>query len=164
MPSNECTLFLELKALPEHLKYAYLGGRETLLVIIASHLTGKQKESLMSILGKQREAIGWIMNDIKGVSPAIVQHRIHLDVDATPRRDPQRRLNPFMHDAVKTEILKLLDNAIIYPIFDNQWGSLVHAVSKKTGFIVVENEHKEFVQTRLAIKIRICIDYCKFDY
>ena len=31
LPSNESTLFLELKALPEHLKYAYLGGRETLL-------------------------------------------------------------------------------------------------------------------------------------
>ena len=35
--SNESTPSLELKALPEHLKYAYLGGRETLQVIIASH-------------------------------------------------------------------------------------------------------------------------------
>ena len=34
--SNEATPFLELKALPEHLKYAYLGGKETLPVIIAS--------------------------------------------------------------------------------------------------------------------------------
>jgi len=37
--SNESTPSLELKALPEHLKYAYLGRRETLPVIIASHLT-----------------------------------------------------------------------------------------------------------------------------
>jgi len=37
--SNEATPFLELKALPEHLKYAYLGGKDTLPVIIASHLT-----------------------------------------------------------------------------------------------------------------------------
>ena len=37
--SNEATSSLELKALPEHLKYAYLGGRETMPVIIASHLT-----------------------------------------------------------------------------------------------------------------------------
>ena len=35
--SNESIPSLELKALPEHLKYAYLGGRETLQVIIASH-------------------------------------------------------------------------------------------------------------------------------
>ena len=34
--SNEATPSLELKALPEHLKYAYLGGKDTLPVIIAS--------------------------------------------------------------------------------------------------------------------------------
>ena len=37
--SNEATPSLELKDLPEHLKYAYLGGKDTLPVIIASHLT-----------------------------------------------------------------------------------------------------------------------------
>ena len=37
--SNEATPSLELKALPEHLKYAYLGGKDTLPFIIASHLT-----------------------------------------------------------------------------------------------------------------------------
>jgi len=56
--SNESTPSLELKALSEHLKYAYLGGRETLPVIIASHLTEQQEDSLMSILKRHREAIG----------------------------------------------------------------------------------------------------------
>jgi len=37
--SNEPTPSLELKSLLEHLKYTYIGGRETLPVIIASHLT-----------------------------------------------------------------------------------------------------------------------------
>jgi len=79
------------------------------------------------------------MNDIKGISLAIVQHHIHLDDDVTPRRDPQRRLNPLMQEAVKTENLKLLDNGIIYPISDSQWVSPIHAVPKKAGFTVVEN-------------------------
>ena len=77
----------------------------------------------MSILKRHREAIGWTMKDIKGISLAIVQHRIHLTDEATPRRDPQRRLNPLIQEAVKTEILKLLDNGIIYPISDSQWVS-----------------------------------------
>jgi len=59
LPSNEFIPFLELKALPEHLKYAYLGGKEILPVIIASHLTEEQEKSSMSILSKHREAIGW---------------------------------------------------------------------------------------------------------
>ena len=74
------------------------------------------------------------MKDIKGICQAIVQHRIHLINEATPRRDPQRRLNPIMQEAVKTEIMNLLDNGIIYPISDSQWVSSVHAVPKKTGF------------------------------
>ena len=84
------------------------------------------------------------MKDIKGISPSIVQHRIHLTDEVTPRRDLQRKLNPLMQEAVKAEILKLLDNEIIYPISDSQWVSPVHAVLKKAGFTVVENEHKSW--------------------
>ena len=65
------------------------------------------------------------MKDIKGISPAIVQHRIHLTDEATPKRDPQRRLNPLMQEVVKAEIMKLLDHGIIYPISDSQWVSPV---------------------------------------
>jgi len=103
------------------------------------------------------------MSDIKGISPAIVQHRIHLNDDVIPKRDPQRRLNPIMQDAVKTKILKLLDNEIIYPISDSQWVSPIHAVPKKVGFTVVENETKELMQTRLPTKIHVCIDYWKLN-
>ena len=99
----------------------------------------------MSILKRHREAIGWTMKDIKGISPAIVQHRIHLIDEVTPRRDPQCRLNPLMQEAVKVKIMKLFDNGIIYPISDGQWVSPVHAIPKKAGFTVVENEHKELV-------------------
>ena len=55
--SNEATPSLELKALPEHLKYAYLGGRETLPFTIASHLTEQQEDNLMSILKRHREPL-----------------------------------------------------------------------------------------------------------
>jgi len=47
----------------------------------------------MSVLRKLRKAIGWMMTDIKGFSPTIGQHRIHLNEEAKPKRDPQRRLN-----------------------------------------------------------------------
>ena len=51
---------------------------------IASHLNEGQ-EDLKAILRKHREAIGWSMTDIKGLSPTIIQHRIHLNEDATPK-------------------------------------------------------------------------------
>ena len=103
------------------------------------------------------------MADIKGISPSIVQQRIHLIEEAKPKRNPQRRLNPIMQEAVRVEILKLIDNGIIYPISDRQWVSPVHAVPKKASFTVVENDKKELVQTRLPTKIRVCIDYRKLN-
>jgi len=117
----------------------------------------------MSILKRHKEAIGWTIKDIKGISLAIVQHRIYLTDEAIPRRDPQRRLNPLTQEAVKVKILKLLDNGIIYSISDSQWVIPVHAVPKKVGFAVVENEQKELVQTRLPTKVRVCIDYRKLN-
>ena len=57
-PSIELSFFLELKTLPKHLKYIFLGEQETLSVIIRSHLTDREEENLMSILTKNREFIG----------------------------------------------------------------------------------------------------------
>ena len=85
-PSSEPSSFLELKALPAHLKYVYLGEQKTLPVIIASHLNDGEEEDLKTILRKHKEAIGWTMTDIKRLSPTIVQHRIHLKEDVTPKR------------------------------------------------------------------------------
>ena len=139
----------KLKTLPSHLKYQYLGEKEAFPVIIASHLTKKQEKDLLTVLRKNREAIGWTIADIKGISPSIVQHWIHLIEEAKPKRDPQRRLNPIMQEVVHVENLKLLDNGIIYLISDSRWVSLVHAVPKKPGFTVIENDKKELVQTHL---------------
>ena len=61
------------------------------------------------------------MADIKGISPSILQHRIQQTEETKPKHDPQRRLNPIMQEVVRTEILKLLDNGIIYSISDSQW-------------------------------------------
>jgi len=132
-------------------------------VIIASYLIEQQEDDLLAVLRKNREAIGWTMADIKGISSSIIQHRIHLSEEAKLKRDPQRRLNPIMQEAVCTEIVKLLDNGIIYPISNSQWVNPVHAVPKKVGFTVVENDKKELVQTRLPTKIRVCIDYLKLN-
>ena len=73
----------------------------------------------MTIRRKHKEAIGRTMTDIKGLNPTIAQHRIHLNEEAKPEREPQHTLNPIMQEAVRTEIVKLLDNGIIYPISDS---------------------------------------------
>jgi len=43
----------------------------------------------------------------------------HLNEEATSKRDLQCRLNPIMQEAGRAEIIKILDNGIIYPIYDS---------------------------------------------
>ncbi|CAL9000669.1 unnamed protein product [Prunus brigantina] len=75
-------------------------------------------------------------------------HRILMEEDSKPSRDAQRRLNPNMKEVVRTEVLKLLDVGIIYPISDSKWVSPVQVVPKKSGITVVKNEKNELVPTR----------------
>ncbi|XP_016679271.1 uncharacterized protein [Gossypium hirsutum] len=50
---------LELKALPDHLKYVFLGEKDTLPVIVSNKLTKDEEENLVRVLRDYKEAIGW---------------------------------------------------------------------------------------------------------
>ncbi|XP_074298867.1 uncharacterized protein LOC141629830 [Silene latifolia] len=88
LPSVLQAPMVELKALPEHLKYIFLGEGETLPVIISSKLTEEQEVRLKYVLVENKLAIGWTIADIKGISPSTCMHRILLEDDAKPVRQP----------------------------------------------------------------------------
>ena len=92
--------------------------------------------------------IGYSINDLKGLSPTIYMHRILLEEDAKPTIDAQRRLNPTLKEVVRKEVIKLLDDGIIYSISDSKWVSPVQVVPKKGSLTVVPNEHNILVPTR----------------
>ncbi|CAM8902253.1 unnamed protein product [Rhodiola kirilowii] len=163
LPSVVQAPTVELKPLPSHLKYVFLGEDSTLPVIIKSGLEPDQERRLMGVLTEHRQAIGWTLADIKGISPTVCMHRILLDDGAKPSREPQRRLNPIMMEVVQKEIQKLLDADVIYPISDSQWVSPVHVVPKKTGITVEKNAEGEMVTTRVKNGWRMCIDYRKLN-
>ena len=62
-----------------------------------------------------------MLDDLKDISPTLCQHKINMEPDTKPVVDHQRRLNPKMKEVVRTEILKLLEAGIIYPIVDSRW-------------------------------------------
>ncbi|KAM1419255.1 hypothetical protein ACFXTO_022810 [Malus domestica] len=163
LPSVIQAPVLELKPLPDHLKYAFLGEEETLPIIVSSSLTALEEEKLIRVLKEHKTAIGWTLADIKGISPTTCMHRIFLEKGAKPTREAQRRLNPPMMEVVKKEIIKLLDCGVIYPISDSRWVSPVQVVPKKSGVTVVKNAEDELVPTRIQTGWRVCIDYRKLN-
>ena len=50
-----------------------------------------------------------------------------------------------MKEVVRTEILKLPEAGIIYPIADSRWVSPVHCVPKKGGITIVPNDKNELI-------------------
>ncbi|XP_037497834.1 uncharacterized protein LOC119371554 [Jatropha curcas] len=122
-----------------------------------------KEESLVQVLREYKEAIGWTIADIKGLSPSTCMHKILLEEGSKPTKEAQRRLNPPMMEVVKKEILKLLDAGMIYPISDSKWVSPVQVVPKKTGITVVENAEGELLPTRVQNGWRMCIDYRKLN-
>jgi len=75
-------------------------------------------------------------------------HRIMMEEDYKPIRQPQRRLNPTRKEEVRKEVLKLLEVGLIYLISDSAWVSLVQVAPKKCGMTVVQNERNDLIPTR----------------
>ena len=63
----------------EGLKYAYLREEQTYPIVISSTLLNDQERKLLYVFKKHKKAIGWTLNDIKGINPLICTHRINLE-------------------------------------------------------------------------------------
>ena len=118
---------------------------------------------MLDILKENKQAIGWKISDLKGISPLVCTHHIYLEEEARSVRKPQRRLNPHMQEVVRAEVLKLLQAGIIYPISDSNWVSPTQVVPKKFGVTTVHNEKGEEVPTHLTTDWRVCIDYRRLN-
>nr|GFB14701.1 reverse transcriptase domain-containing protein [Tanacetum cinerariifolium] len=154
---------VELKELPPHLEYAFLGDNEKWPVIITKDLSSNEKTALNNVLKTRKKAIDWKLTGIKGIDPEFCSHKILLKEEYSPKVQSQRRVNPKIHDVIKKEVEKLLDARLIYPISDSPWVSPIHCVPKNGGMTIIKNDENELVLTRLVIGWRVCIDYRKLN-
>nr|GFA34838.1 reverse transcriptase domain-containing protein [Tanacetum cinerariifolium] len=147
--SNDKPPEVELKDLPPHMEYAFIGENNKWPVIITKDLSVDEKSTLIKVLKSQKQAIGWKLTDIKDINPEFCSHKILLEEDYEPKVQSQRRVNPKIHYVIKKEVEKLLDAGLIYPISYSPWVSPVHCVPKKGGMTVVTNDENELVPIRI---------------
>ncbi|XP_070017173.1 uncharacterized protein [Nicotiana sylvestris] len=143
-PSIKEPPMLELKSLPPHPRYEFLGPSSTFPV-----------DATLAVLQKWKKAIGWTLAGIRGISLVFCMHKIILEEDVKPSVVHQRRLNEAMQEAAKKEVIKWLDAGVVYPILDSSWTSPVQCVPKKGGIAVVTNAQNELIPTRTVIGWRI---------
>ena len=75
-PTKEKKEGLVLKQLPDHLKYAFLGGQSEFPVTISSSLSQAEEEKLIEVLRKHKGALAWSIIDMKGINSTICMHKI----------------------------------------------------------------------------------------
>nr|GEZ64962.1 reverse transcriptase domain-containing protein [Tanacetum cinerariifolium] len=135
---------VELKELPPHLEYAFLGDNGKWPVIIAKDLSSNEKTDLIKVYKNWKKAIAWKLTDIKGIDPKFCSHKILLEEEhslkvQSQRRETQRSYkersfpsqNPRRH---QKEVEKLFDAELIYPVSDSPWRcmmSIFHDMIKK---------------------------------
>jgi len=66
--------WVELKPLPSSLRYEFLRPKSTYLVIVNVNLNAAQIDSLLRVLWKNRKAIGYTLDDLKGIHPSLCMH------------------------------------------------------------------------------------------
>nr|GEW17352.1 reverse transcriptase domain-containing protein [Tanacetum cinerariifolium] len=83
---------VELKELPTHLDYAFLGENEKWPVIISKDLSVNEKSALIDVLKSRKKAIAWMLTGIRGIDPKFCSHKILLEDDFSPKKDTKARL------------------------------------------------------------------------
>nr|GEY15035.1 reverse transcriptase domain-containing protein [Tanacetum cinerariifolium] len=83
---------VELKELPPHLEYVFMGENKKWPVIIVKDLNVNEKIALINVLKSRKKAIAWKLTDIKGTDPEFCSHKILLEEDFSPKVQSQRRM------------------------------------------------------------------------
>jgi hypothetical protein len=149
--------------LSSRFKYAFLNNDQDSPIIVNDKLSQEESLRLITVLEKYHAAFGYSLHNLKGISPILCTRRIPTDLEITPSRGPQCRLNNAMMEVVKKEVLKLLHTEIIYPMTHSGWVSPIQVVPKKGGMTIVKNERNKLIPKRTVTRWRMCIDYKKLN-
>ncbi|RVW15495.1 Transposon Ty3-I Gag-Pol polyprotein [Vitis vinifera] len=108
---------------------------------IRSDLSTDERDSLIQLLISYLDVFAWSYEDMPGLDPSIVQHRLPLLPHARPVKQKLRRLHPRWSLQVKEEIQKQLSVGFLSVVEYPEWLANVVPVPKKDD------------------KVRVCVDF-----
>ncbi|XP_004306016.1 PREDICTED: uncharacterized protein LOC101304797 [Fragaria vesca subsp. vesca] len=116
-------------------------AEKPLLISISAKLAEDEKETLLALLCEYRDCFADKYEDMPGLSPDLVCHRLPTYPDRRPVRQDGRFMRTETLIVVKEEIESMHRSGIIRVAKYNEWLSNVVPVRKKNG------------------KMRVCVDY-----
>ncbi|KAM1937255.1 hypothetical protein ACFX15_014438 [Malus domestica] len=110
--------------------------------------------TLISLLQENTEVFAWSYEDMPGISPDIICHRLSIDLKTKPVRQKRRSYDAERYETMKAEVEKLKGLGFIREVNYPTWVSNVVLVKK--------NPTKESLLLQKVLW-RMCVDYTDFN-
>uniref|UniRef100_A0A2N9EZK9 Reverse transcriptase domain-containing protein n=1 Tax=Fagus sylvatica TaxID=28930 RepID=A0A2N9EZK9_FAGSY len=108
-------------------------GRPERTTKIGADLPPKMKESLVQFLKDNKDVFAWSHEDMPGINPSIISHKLNVDPSLRPIKQKRRVFAPERNNAIMEEVDKLLAANFIREVFYPNWLANVVMVKKSTG-------------------------------
>ena len=82
-------------------------------ISISENLSLMEREELITIIREYTDVFAWNYEDMSGLNPQIVMHRLKIKPDVKPMKQQQRRFCPDIMEATKLKFINSL-NVVSY--------------------------------------------------
>ncbi|KAM1910699.1 hypothetical protein ACFX13_039310 [Malus domestica] len=120
------------------------------MVKIGTTLSPPIRLTLISFLEENTEVFAWSYEDMPGISPDIICHRLSIDPKTKPVRQKRRSYDAERYEAMKAEVEKLKGIGFVREVNYLTWVANVVLVKK--------NPTKESLLLQKVLW-RMCVDY-----
>ena len=100
---------------------------------IGVDLEGKIKKGLIRFLRKNIDVFAWSDEDMPGIDPSVITHRLNVHPSSKPVRQKKRVFAPERDNAIKEEIQKLTLAKFIREVYYPDWLANVVMIKKANG-------------------------------
>ena len=100
---------------------------------IGADLEGKIKKDIVRFLRENIDVFAWSHEDIPGIDPSVVTHRLNIYPSFKPVRQKNRVFAPERDNAIKEEVQKLTLAKFIREVYYPDWLTNVVMVKKANG-------------------------------
>ena len=93
----------------------------------------KARKDLIQFLRKSIDVFAWSHDDMPGIDPSVITHRLNMYPFSKPVRQKKRVFSPERDKAIKEEVWKLTTTQFIKEVYYPDWLANVVMVKKANG-------------------------------